>query len=144
MTPKMWEYYCNFKGEVLGLKDLYFHHVKHENVLHWKGYSEKSKRYNEPIGAHKLIRKDIMNRLDFTPFLEKSKFPDEQPTPDKLHALGIQTTLVSMKETGGIAVDVKNKDSATPFRKWDNTEWVKFENSLGKSSYLTDLLKMKR
>ena len=140
MSQSLWDYYVNFKGEVLGLKDLYFYDMPTGKTLHWKGYSKNSSRFGEPIGACKMIRKDILEKLDYKPFDERTPSACEGSTHKKLKALGVVQTVVTMQEAGGVAVDIKNEASYTKFKQWLNSEFVTFNESIGKDGYLSELI----
>lgn len=122
MCQKMYEYYLNFTGERLCLKDLYFYDTVSKKALHWKGYNHKTK-FNHPIGAHQLHRADIMERLNYKPFNDTT-MGDEAYTHLQCQKLAVESTVVSMAETGGVGIDIKCAGSYSKFRQWNNSVWI--------------------
>lgn len=139
MSVEMWDYFSRFDGEVLGLLDFLFYHPRTERTIHWNGY--RNRRVGEPIGAHKLIRKDVMEKINFEPFSNYSKYPDEHDTHKKLLSLGVEQKAVKMIETGGIGVDVKTPDNITKFNLWDNSRFVLYAETIGKHACVSKLIR---
>jgi hypothetical protein len=123
MDQKMWDYFCNFQGERLTLSDLYFYDTASKKVLYWGGYEKKGAYFGYPIGAHQLTRFDVMQKLDFKPFDDKT-MAHEHHTERKLKALGIKSLVVPMELTGGIAVDIKSKGSYSEFKEYKNSKLI--------------------
>jgi hypothetical protein len=125
ISQSMWEYYNRFTGEVLALSDLYFFDITTQRLLYWGGYDNSNKaRIGEPIGAYKMIRADVMDKMNWLPFSEKAYQPGEHVTHAQLIKLGINQTIVKMEETGGIAVDVKSKQNLNPIKQWPNSKFI--------------------
>lgn len=140
ISQTMWESYVNFSGDVLGLKDLYFYNLPDKRAIYWKGYTQKN-RIDEPIGAHKLISRDIMEKMQWRPFCEVSRTPDEHTTHAKLKALGVLQTVKTMDELGGIAVDVKSEANLTKFNLWNNSSYIVSEQLLNMDKGIGDLIR---
>jgi hypothetical protein len=66
MDQAMWDYYQRFEGEHLGLLDLLFYDRPSGRAAYWPGYSNR--RTGEPIGACKLVRRDVLEKLHWAPF----------------------------------------------------------------------------
>lgn len=126
ISQSMWEYYNNFTGEVLALLDMYFFDIKTQRLLYWGGYDSKERK-GEPIGAYKMIRADVMDKMNWLPFSEKAYQPGEHVTHAQLKYLGINQTIVKMEETGGIAVDVKSTINLNPIKQWPNSQYISLE-----------------
>lgn len=124
MSQKMYEYYLNFKGDCLGLLDFYFLNLVDGRMIHWMGYRANKRRIGEPIGAHKMYSRRIMDLLEWKPFDDNNRHPDEHHTELKLDKLGIERTNVRMEDTGGIGVDLKNEANITRFALWENSKYV--------------------
>lgn len=123
MDQRMWDYFCNFQGERLTLADLYFYDTESKKVLYWAGYEKKGAYFGYPIGAHQLTRFDVMQKMDFKPFDDKT-MAHEHHTERKLKALGIKSLVVPMELTGGIAVDIKSKGSYSEFKEYKNSKLI--------------------
>lgn len=126
MDQRMWDYFCNFQGERLTLSDLYFYDTASKKVLYWAGYEKKGAYFGYPIGAHQLTRFDVMQKMDFKPFDDKT-MAHEHHTERKLKALGIKSLVVPMELTGGIAVDIKSKGSYSEFKEYKNSKLITLE-----------------
>lgn len=123
MDQPMWDFYCNFKGERLCLSDLYFYDTESKKALYWAGYNSKHPRNGWPIGAHQLTRYDVMEKMHFKPFNDKA-MAHEHDTHKKCADLGVKTVVLPMALTGGIAIDIKSKDSYSPFKEYSNAEFI--------------------
>lgn len=119
MDQRMWDYYLKFTGERLCLRDLYFYDTVSKSALHWKGYPQRTK-FNHPIGAHQLHRADVMNTMNYRPFND-GNMGDESFTQSQCERLGIKSTVVSMEQTGGVALDIKSRESYSKFKRWPNS-----------------------
>ena len=140
ISQSLWESYVNFSGDVLGLKDLYFYNLPDKRAIHWKGYTQHN-RINEPIGAYKLISREVMEKMQWRPFCEVSRTPDEHTTHAKLKALGVEQTVKTMAELGGIAVDLKSEANLTKFNLWSNSSYVVSEQFLNMDKGIGDLIR---
>lgn len=138
MDQNMWTYYNNFEGERLCLSDLYFYDTVSKKAIYWKGYQDRT-RIGHPIGAHQLHRRDVMEKMNWKPFIDTS-MGNEADTHKKCQALGIKTTCVKMHETGGIGIDIKSKDSYSKFRLWPNSVPYAVEKLVEKSPELMKII----
>jgi hypothetical protein len=121
MTANMWRYYSEYKGKYLCLKDLYFHCVNSNRTVYWSGYT--GSKHQQPIGAFQLIRRDVIEAMDHSPFSEKLSYPCEVSVFKKAQELGVNIDVVSMSETKGFAVDVKTDLNITKFNLWQNARY---------------------
>jgi hypothetical protein len=140
ISQTQWEYYSNYKGQYLGLLDYYFFNISDGRMIYWGGYKFKP-RIGEPIGAGKLIRKDVVNLMGGLLFSEKSLQPDEHDTHNKAIEIGVKMDLVSCKETGGIGIDIKSPGSITRFALWNNAQYVVPSSILHQYPELHSLIK---
>ena len=114
MDRGMWSFYQEFNGQHLGLLDLFFYERASRSMAYWPGYKD-ARRKGEPIGACKLVSREVMDALQWAPF------PDDRPNAldfdmhNRILALGVQPTVLPMGQAGGIAVDVKDAGSLTAF-----------------------------
>jgi hypothetical protein len=123
MDQAMWDYYQSFAGTRLALLDLYFYDLTTRRTLYWVGYPDNHDRHGMPIGAHQLSSQEVMDALNFEPFNEKT-MAHEFDTERKIQELGIRSTFVTMKETGGIGVDIKSPESYSRFTQWRGSHFV--------------------
>lgn len=114
MDQRMWDYYQRFEGEHLGLLDLLFYDRPSARAAYWPGYSNR--RTGEPIGACKLVRHDVLEKLNWAPFDPRRPGSDEYAMHHAMLKMGIPLTTVRMEQTGGLAFDVKDSGSLTAWR----------------------------
>ena len=114
MDANMFGYYDRYQGQHLALRDLYFMDTNNRQLAYWPGY--RGRREGEPIGAAKLVRRDIMEALNWRPFLEGRNNALDFDMNAAITALGVKIDTVPMSDTGGICVDVKSSDSITTMR----------------------------
>ena len=141
LDQKMWDYYQNFQGEVLGLSDYYFLNLPDMRMIYWKGYDLRRK--GEPIGACKLLRRDVIEKLDFKPFSDTSIHPDEHETQVRLEKIGVETKTVKVGETGGMSIDLKTEANISKFQLWRNSQYVNAIQIISPFTDLFELLKSK-
>jgi len=122
MSQKTWEYYLQFKGPHLGLRDLFFYDSISKKCFHFTGYT--GRREGTPIGACHMISADVMEKLNYRPYVDEERFPREQSVWKKVCDLGVQTKLVTMAETGGIVADVKSEVGIMAFTPVANKNGV--------------------
>lgn len=139
MDAAMWDFYRNYSGERLALKDLYFVDLSNRSALLWNGYSEKSIHHNYPIGAHQMTRRDVMEKLQFKPFLS-DRMAHENDTHKMCMKMGVKTNVVPMWFTEGIGIDIKSKGSFTPMKPWNNSEPVALSALEAKSPELFEII----
>jgi hypothetical protein len=116
MDHRMWDYYQRYTGDHLGLKDLYFYNEPTKATAYWPGYL--TKRRGEPIGAAKLVRREVLEALGWAPF---STDPARWNSLDRdMHQavinLGVKQDVVTMRDTGGICLDVKGTGGLTTWQ----------------------------
>lgn len=114
MDQAMWTHYSAFMGHHLSLLDLYFHHAASDATLYWPGYV--GPRRGEPIGAAKLVRRDVLDLIDWQPFTERRNAALDYDMHRKIRGAGATIDVVRMEATGGICVDLKGSISATPWK----------------------------
>ena len=142
LDQKMWDYYQSFQGEVLGLSDYYFLNLPDMRMIYWGGYKD-GRRNGEPIGACKLIRRDIIEKMDYKPFSDVSLHPDEHHTQEWLKKNGIETTTVKVSQTGGMSFDLKSESNISKFQLWRNSQYVNAIQTISPFPDLFSLLQSK-
>jgi hypothetical protein len=134
----MWDFYSNYQGDYLCLKDLYFYHTPTKRTIYWKGY--EGSRAGQPIGASQLISRKIVEAMDYTMYDEKLPYPCEVSVWKKAVQMGYKIDLVPMSATGGIAVDIKTGENLTKFNLWANAKYVNYMETLYTSKVIHDVI----
>lgn len=142
MDQAMWDHYQAFTGEHLGLLDLLFYHRLSGQAAYWPGY--RNRRTGEPIGACKLVRRDVLEKLNWAPFNPNRPGSDEYAMHHAMLAMGIPLTTVRMERTGGLAFDVKDRASLTPWATILDQPGVKVVPDISMESQSPELWKQLR
>jgi hypothetical protein len=138
MSAKMWDFYSNYQGDYLCLKDLYFYHTPTKRTIYWKGY--EGSRAGQPIGAFQLIKREVVEAMEHTLFDEKLSYPCEVSVFKKASKLGVQIDALKMGATGGMAVDIKTGENLTKFNLWANAKYVNYSQTLQTSDVLHNVI----
>lgn len=114
MDQAMWSHYNTYTGQHLALLDLFFHDGLTDQTIYWPGYV--GPRRKEPIGAAKLVRRDVLDVIDWRPFRERRNAALDYDMHRNIRSIGAVVDVVPMSATGGICVDLKGPDNATSWR----------------------------
>lgn len=123
ISQTMWEFYVNWKGETLALSDYYFYNMPDGRMIYWGGYTQ-GKRIGEPIGACKMLSREIMDKIEWKPFNDNERQPDEHTTELKLKKIGVYAHTVKTSMTGGLSIDLKSETNMNKFSVWNNSKYV--------------------
>lgn len=129
MSQGLYYYYLKFDGDHIGLEDLYFYNIPDKRLIYWAGYQRTSAHFGEPIGACKMVSKELMEFVKWRPYNDKSRYPEEHDTHKafigpKGNRSGANLEIKKMQEMGGACVDLKSKDSITKFKLFPNSKYV--------------------
>lgn len=113
IDPVVWDAYQSFKGDHMAFTDWYFHHIPTNQTRYWPGYV--GAREGEPIGAGKLVSRDAMKAIGWTPFIYGRDRALDFDQHHKLANAGMGVTCYRLKDIGGIGVDLKDALNATPW-----------------------------
>ena len=103
----------------VGLRDLYFHETETGRTGYWPGYHSPH-RIGEPAGCHRLIRREVLNRLDWHLWEDERHQGMDHSSFQSLRSVGTNAaTLVTVRDLDGCAVDLK---SATNLWTYDHVK----------------------
>ena len=111
----LWEAYQRYTGHHMALTDWYFHHLPTNETRYWPGY--EGPRKGEPIGAGKLVSREALQAIRWTPFIEGRNNALDFDQHQKLKAAGYGPECYRLMDIGGIGVDLKDEANATPWKK---------------------------
>jgi len=92
-------------------------------MIYWGGYAQ-GKRIGEPIGACKMLSREIMDKIEWKPFNDNERQPDEHTTEIKLNKIGVKVHTVRTSETKGTSIDLKSEANISKFTLWNNSKYV--------------------
>jgi len=102
----------NAKTPYAGLQDLYFHDTLTGRTGYWPGYAQRSPhRATEPAGSHRLIRREVLDRLQWQLWDQDRNRGMDHSSFRRLSEVGVRCKLLNVKALGGCAVDVKSADN---------------------------------
>jgi len=140
ISQKMWEFFCNFEGDFVGLKDYYFYDMESRRLLFWHGYAEGHHRKGHPIGAGKLISRMALEAIGWEGFDNNATQALDFQIDKRLIAKGFIPQLVTMEETGGISVDLKTKFNMHRFHPYRNSNMLNFTEIQKKAPELMEII----
>lgn len=139
MSQKMYDYYLRYDGCHLGLLDYYFYNILSGEMIYWGGYDDHRKGC--PIGAGKLIRKDVLEHFNYRPFNDRILRPSENGAHTRFLQAGVPMDLKHIADVGGVSVDIKSEKNNTTFRLWPNSQFVDPKKILSPHRKLYTLIK---
>lgn len=129
MSPELLNEYAKYmrKGiDFIGITDCYFYDLISKKSIYWAGYREP-KRKGNTVGAFRCISSQLMDRLDWMPWDSKLNSCLDRSMMISLSKLSYTSHLFSIKEKNLFAIDIKSETNITPFKKWDNSEYIDSE-----------------
>lgn len=111
----LWGHYQAYQGDHMALTDWYFHNTPTGETRYWGGYV--GPRAGEPIGAGKLVSREAMDRIRWTPFIDGRDNSLDHDQHNKLRHAGVQCDAYRLKDLGCVGVDLKNEENATPWKR---------------------------
>lgn len=115
VCSKLWAAYQTYTGKHMALTDWYFHNLPTNETRYWPGYA--GPRAGEPIGAGKLIRRDVMERIKWKPFTDSRDGALDFDQHHKLVAADAPPDCFRLKDLDAVGVDLKGPDNATPWKR---------------------------
>jgi len=87
----------------------------------WPGYPASSARYGEPCGAGKVIRRDLLDKLNWEVFTGGNDRGADFHAHSSIKRASKKRAYIGTKE-GAVLVDVKDKGSSTPLKLFNYLE----------------------
>lgn len=113
-------YKDNFKYDFFGFLDCYFHDQRTNETLYWPGYTEK-RRKGEPIGAGKMIKAELLDKMNWRPFVETINMSLDYYYTKRVQQITDNIKLTSMKDLKDFyIVDIKSDGNMNSFKKIKN------------------------
>ena len=109
--------------DFIGVTDFYFYDTDSQKSAYWGGYREANRKGNT-CGAGRLISARLMKLWDWMPWENKHSKILDNSMQEKLKSTPHSSHIFSLKEKGLFALDIKSSTNMTPFKLWDNTEYI--------------------
>jgi hypothetical protein len=108
--------------DFVAFKDFYFYDLNTGKASYWGGYRDK--RTGHSVGAGRLVSAKLMAKWRWKPFETRHSRVLDDSIQNRLKNERHTSTIVSLKELGLMAVDIKSSTNMTPFELWDNTQYI--------------------
>lgn len=108
--------------DFVGFNDFYFYDLNSGKASYWGGYIDGRKGHS--VGAGRLVSAKLMSRWRWKPFEPRHSRVLDDSMQYRLKSERHTSKIVSLKELGLMAVDIKSKTNMTPFELWDNTQYI--------------------
>lgn len=128
-SPELLNEYAVYmrKGiDFIGVTDCYFYDTISGKSLYWGGYREEYRR-GFTVGAFRAISTHLLSKWDFMPWENRDSLNLDHSMQEKLNHTPHSKHVFSMKEKGMFAVDIKSSTNISPFKAWDNSEFINSE-----------------
>lgn len=109
--------------DFIGVTDFYFYDTVTKQSLYWGGYREPNRK-GHTAGAARALSARLLDQWDWMPWENKDSLMLDKSMQDKLKVTPHTIETFSMKEKGLFAVDIKSSTNMTPFKQWDNSEFI--------------------
>ena len=126
MSPELLnEYAVHMKNGIdfIGVTDCYFYDTISGKSLYWGGYREAFRK-GFTCGAFRAISVNLLSKWDFMPWENKDSHGLDHSMQQKLRETPHSSHTFSLKEKGLFALDIKSSTNMTPFKQWDNSEFI--------------------
>jgi hypothetical protein len=116
------------KTDYLYTLDCYFYDIVSKRSLYWGGYRSSNNR-GHACGAGRMLSNKLMEAMDWTPWKPahtNARLDGLLDTAMDYQMAGIEHTqkAFNLRDENAYMVDIKSSTNMTPFRKWDNTDFV--------------------
>lgn len=88
----------------------------------WPGYPAEHPRHGEPVGAGKVIRRDLLDKIDWQVWTKHRPGSVDREAHAMLSSKCTSMAVINCKRDGVMLVDVKDSYSRTPISKFDYLE----------------------
>lgn len=118
ITPNLFSLYAEKMKEgfeFIGLRDFYFLNWATGECKYWGGY--EGKREGKTIGAGRAISFEVIEQMGWQPWGPDIDSKLDNSMDIKLRSIGPRACVLSLKETGTFAVDIKTENNITPWER---------------------------
>ena len=126
ISPELLNEYSKYmrKGiDFIGITDCYFYDTVSNQSLYWGGY-RASHNKGHTTGAFRALSARLLSQWDWMPWENKHSHILDTSMQNKLKETPHSIHTFSCKEKGMFALDIKSSTNMTPFKKWDNAEFI--------------------
>jgi len=109
--------------DYIGVTDWYFYDTNTKKSLYWGGYKEKWRK-GHTCGAGRVLSKWLLDKWDWKIWEDQQSHILDNSMQDKLNNTGHRSYTFSLKKEGLYGLDIKSSTNMTPFKKWDNANYI--------------------
>lgn len=120
---KQYVYYMLLSYDYIAVSDFYFYDTVTGKAAYWGGYREDWRK-GHACGAGRILSRRILNLWNWKPWNVEHNLILDNSIQDKLKHTPHLAIVLSLKEHGVFALDIKSSTNMTPFHLWDNTEYI--------------------
>lgn len=106
--------------DYISFRDIIFESGGHEYL--WKGYAKGNPRHGEPAGAGKVIRRDLLNRIEWNVWSDYNIGRTDYVAHRMLITECTSSYTISCATDNVRLVDVKDRHSTTPLSRFKPTD----------------------
>lgn len=121
--------------DFIGVTDCYFYDTVSGKSAYWGGYREEYRK-GHTAGAFRALSARLLEQWDWMPWENKDSHVLDKSMQDKLKVTPHTIHTFSMKSKGMFALDIKSETNMTPFKLWDNTQYIDTEIIKQKFPYI--------
>lgn len=109
--------------DYVAVLDWYFYDTTTKKLAYWGGYTENWRK-GHTCGAGRLLSSRILKQWNWMPWEIKHSHILDNSMQEKLKQIKYSEKIISLKEMGVLAFDIKSSVNMTPFQLWDNTSYI--------------------
>lgn len=109
--------------DFIGVTDCYFYDTVSGKSAYWGGYREPCRK-GHTAGAFRALSARLLEQWDWMPWENKDSKMLDRSMQDKLKTTPHTAHVFLMQEKGLFALDIKSETNMTPFKLWDNTQYI--------------------
>lgn len=121
--------------DFIGLVDFYFYDTTSNKSAYWGGYRE-IRRLKHTCGAGRLLSRKLLNKWKWVIWDNKHNAILDNSMQEKLKSTSHSSYIFSLRKNNLYALDIKSEINMTPFKLWDNTNYIDNNIIFDKFNYI--------
>lgn len=109
-------YFKNFSSttaNIMGLSDMYFYSVFHDKTIHFQYHQEK--KHEKSMGTARFCSREVLEKINYILVPSSKKRGIDFHAMQNLKKHGLREETFTMKDAGGICVDIKTDQVMTSY-----------------------------
>lgn len=121
--------------DFIGVLDFYFYDTTSKKSAYWAGYREP-RRLNHTCGAGRILSKNLLNKWDWSVWENRHNHILDDSMQKKLLSTPHTSEFFRLKDFDLYGLDIKSTTNMTPFKLWDNTNYIDNKIIFDKFAYI--------